>query len=198
VNCATGGPRRATYQAIPPIFEEKIMNSEITVIEPATPAAEPVTEKTKKATAKKAKTTKVRVLAAEVEAAADALTKRQRAAEAELAEPAKPKAKAKAKPAKQAKPNGKAKAKVKGAKAKAEPKTTRGKHPSGMVEAILKLASRAKGVSPAELNELTKWKGAPWKWLFKNPKGNGYCDRWGYSFEVLHDDNGTHYKVAKK
>ncbi len=47
-----------------------------------------------------------------------------------------------------------------------------------MVVEILKLASRAKGASPAELNALTKWKGAPWKWLFATPKKNGYCDRW--------------------
>jgi hypothetical protein len=123
--------------------------------------------------------------------------KAKKAKPAKQAKPAKAKAEPKAKPAKQAKPNGKqakpAKAK---AKAKAEPKATRGKGPSGMVEAILKLASRAKGVTPAELNELTKWKGAPWKWLFKNPKGTGYCDRWGYSFEVVHED-GAHYKVAK-
>lgn len=48
-----------------------------------------------------------------------------------------------------------------------------------MVVEILKLASRPNGVSPRELNTLTTWKGAPWKWLFSNPKGNGYCDRWG-------------------
>jgi hypothetical protein len=70
-----------------------------------------------------------------------------------------------------------------------------------MVVEILKLASGAKGVSPAELNELTKWKGAPWKWLFSNPKGTGYCDRWGYKFKVLHDeddDRSVPYQVTKK
>jgi hypothetical protein len=65
---------------------------------------------------------------------------------------------------------------------KAAPKAT---GPRGMVTEILRLASRAKGVTPAELNALTGWKGAPWKWLFSNPKGTGYCDRWGYKVRVL-------------
>jgi hypothetical protein len=54
-----------------------------------------------------------------------------------------------------------------------------------MVVEILKLASRAKG------------KGAPRKWLFSDPKGTGYCDRWGYKFKVL-DEDGTRYHVVKK
>ena len=54
-----------------------------------------------------------------------------------------------------------------------------------MAVEILKLASRAKG------------KGAPWKWIFSNPKGTGYCDRWGYKFKVL-DEDGTRYHVVKK
>lgn len=70
--------------------------------------------------------------------------------------------------------------------------------PSGKVVDILKLTCRAKGATPEELNTLTKWKGAPWKWLFKNPKKTGYCDRWGYSFDVIKDDSGTHYKTEKK
>ena len=80
---------------------------------------------------------------------------------------------------------------------KAPPARKAATSPSGMVVEILKLSSRAKGVTPAELNEKTQWKGAPWKWLFQNPKKNGYCDRWGYSFEVIRDDAGTHYKTAK-
>jgi hypothetical protein len=70
--------------------------------------------------------------------------------------------------------------------------------PSGKAAECLALAARKGGVSPAELNELTKWKGAPWKWLFENPKGNGWCQRWGYSLEVLKGDDGvTRYKVTK-
>ncbi len=95
---------------------------------------------------------------------------------------------------KKAKTAAKAKA-AKPAKAKA-PKADRA--PSGMVVDILRFASRKNGVTPAELNELTKWKGAPWRWLFKNPKKTGYCDRWGYDFEVAKDDAGTHYKATKK
>jgi hypothetical protein len=123
------------------------------------------------------------------------------------AKPAKkaPAAKAKAKPAKKA-PAKKAAAKAKAAKApkaakpakSAEPKSPKTKAPRGMVVEILKLASRPKGVSPAELNELTKWKGAPWKWLFSNPKNNGYCDRWGYKLTVLSADDGVRYQVVKK
>src|SRR5262245_15468276 len=87
-------------------------------------------------------------------------------------------------------------AKAKATKA-AKPKADR--KPSGMVEKILKLASRPDGVSPAELNKLTSWKGAPWKWLFSNPKGNGYCDRWGYKFKVTRTDDGeTRYCVTVK
>jgi hypothetical protein len=113
-------------------------------------------------------------------------------------------AKAKAKPAKKAaaktKPaKAKAAAKLAKAKAAAKPaKPTEAKAPRGMVVEILKLASRAKGVSPAELNELTKWKGAPWKWLFANPKKSGYCDRWGYKLTVLSTDDGVRYQVVKK
>jgi hypothetical protein len=82
--------------------------------------------------------------------------------------------------------------------AKADGKAPKTKAPRGMVVEILKLASRAKGVSPAELNELTQWKGAPWKWLFSNPKNNGYCDRWGYKFKVESTDDGVRYHVEKK
>jgi hypothetical protein len=96
-------------------------------------------------------------------------------------------------------------AKGKAPKAKAKPTGKNGaalkaKEPRGMVVEILKLASRPhKGVSPAELNELTKWKGAPWKWLFSNPKGNGYCDRWGYDFQVVKgEDGGVRYLTTKK
>jgi nucleotide-binding universal stress UspA family protein len=83
----------------------------------------------------------------------------------------KPTAKKPAKAKASAKPKAAAKAAAKKSAAKAKPaKESKPKSPRGMVVEILKLASRAKGVSPAELNELTKWKGAPWKWLFANPK----------------------------
>jgi hypothetical protein len=99
---------------------------------------------------------------------------------------------AEAKPAAKAAPKAK---KAAGAKPKAEGQA---KGPRGMVVEILKLASRPNGVSPGELNKLTTWKGAPWKWLFSNPKGNGYYDRWGYSFAVLKTDDGVRYQVVKR
>lgn len=73
------------------------------------------------------------------------------------------------------------------------------KTPKGKVVDILKLASRPNGASRVELNELTKWTGAPWKWLFQNPKKNGYCDRWGYKLDILEGKEGeARYKVTKK
>jgi hypothetical protein len=57
-------------------------------------------------------------------------------------------------------------------------------------------------VSPQKLNELTEWRGAPWKWLFSNPKKTGYADRWGYKFTVLQPDAENkrlvRYKVEKR
>jgi hypothetical protein len=105
-----------------------------------------------------------------------------------------------------AKPTRKAKGAVKaakGTKAAETAKPTNGapKQPRGMVVEILKLAHRTKGVSPTELNELTKWKGAPWKWLFSNPKKNGYADRFGYKFWITADDENARavrYHVERK
>lgn len=71
------------------------------------------------------------------------------------------------------------------------------KEPRGMVVTILKLSSRANGVTPAELNNATQWTGAPWKWLFSNPKKTGYADRWGYTFEVVTENGETRYKTTK-
>jgi len=66
------------------------------------------------------------------------------------------------------------------------------------VAAILKLASRKNGATREELNALTGWSGAPWKWLFANPKGTGYANRHGYHFEVIQRTSGEiAYKVSK-
>jgi hypothetical protein len=111
--------------------------------------------------------------------------------------PKKPaKAKAPAKP-KAAKPT-KAKAAAKKPAAKAKPaKDSKPKAPRGMVVEILKLASRAKGVSPAELNERTKWKAAPWKWL-QSPKDR-LLRPLGYKLTVLTPETGgVRYQVAKR
>jgi len=102
----------------------------------------------------------------------------------------------KAKPAKAVKAKPEA-PKAAAPKAKAE-KAKAPKAPKGRVAEILKLASRPKGASPAELNELTSWKGASWKWLFQNPKQNGYCDRWGYKLVVhKNEQGGVRYQVSK-
>lgn len=61
-------------------------------------------------------------------------------------------------------------------KADKEPKAAKAKGDT-MAERCLELAMRNEGVTPAELNDLTKWKGAPWKWLFTNPKGTGWVDK---------------------
>ena len=88
---------------------------------------------------------------------------------------------------------------AKPAKATKPAKTNGDRKPSGMVIKILAMASRKSGVTPAELNKLTTWKGAPWKWLFSNPKGNGYCDRWNYKFKVERGDDGeTRYFATAK
>lgn len=101
-----------------------------------------------------------------------------------------PKAKAKAIREKTAKA-------AKQAKAKKAPAEKNDAAPSGMVAEIIKLACRAKGVTPAELNELTNWKGAPWKWLMSNPKGTGFADRWGYTLETVRDGRAVTYKMTK-
>lgn len=112
---------------------------------------------------------------------------------------------AKVKPNGKATATAKAKGKAKPAKAtKAKPakaKPTAKREPRGKTVKILELAARKGGVTPAELNKLTKWRGAPWRWLFQNPKGAGWCDRFGYKFEVIEPSKGdgrVAYKVTAK
>jgi len=67
-----------------------------------------------------------------------------------------------------------------------------------ILQAPIPTSSRKNGATRAELVELTGWSGAPWKWLFANPKGNGYCDRHGYHFEVIQRASGeVAYKVTR-
>jgi hypothetical protein len=89
-----------------------------------------------------------------------------------------------------ARTNGKAKAAAPAGKCKA---TT----PRGKVAAILRLASRKSGVSVSELNQLTGWRRAPWRWLFSNKKKTGYCDRWRLRFEAVRQEEGVRYFVRK-
>ena len=101
--------------------------------------------------------------------------------------------KGKEQPSKSTKP----KAKVK--KTKAAKTAKRGDGPSGKVVDILKLASRPNGASREELNDLTGWSGAPWKWLFSNKRNTGYCDRHGYRLKVIEGKSGeTRYAVTKR
>jgi hypothetical protein len=68
-----------------------------------------------------------------------------------------------------------------------------------MTVEILKMAARKNGVSREELNELTEWTGAPWRWNFSNKYGTGYCDRFGYKLDVRKGKDGeTRYFVTKR
>lgn len=67
------------------------------------------------------------------------------------------------------------------------PKRTRGdgSKPVGMQALVVELCMRPQGATPAQLKELTKWQGTPWKWfLGNNPKLTGLADRFGYEFEA--------------
>ncbi len=75
--------------------------------------------------------------------------------------------------------------------------------PSGLVADCLKLAARSRGdrrlgVDATELNETTKWTGAPWKWLFHNPKNTGWCQRWGYDLTVFTGADGEKRYFVEK
>lgn len=83
-------------------------------------------------------------------------------------------------------------------KSNAAPKRKRADGPSDKVKEIIRLACRKNGVSPQELNEAIKWKGAPWKWLFSNKNKTGYAEKFGYKFWVEKADGVTRYHLEKK
>jgi hypothetical protein len=56
------------------------------------------------------------------------------------------------------------------------------RQPEGKTAECIALALRREGVTVAELNDLTQWKGAPWSWNFSNPKGTGWAQKYGYGF----------------
>lgn len=60
----------------------------------------------------------------------------------------------------------------------------------------LVLAQRPEGATTVELNQLTGWKGAPWRWLFTNPKGTGWADRAGLRVVAGKVGRTAVYKVA--
>jgi hypothetical protein len=97
----------------------------------------------------------------------------------------------KGKQAKKAKASTKAAPK---AKAKAKPKSD---GPT-MASRVVALCQRKNGASPAELNELTHWHAAPWRWMIgNNHKGTGFADRLGLKFNVTKDDGETRYHLSK-
>lgn len=85
------------------------------------------------------------------------------------------------------------------AKAASKPKADKApKQPKGLVVDCLKLSSRANGADRDELAKETKWHGTPWKWMFFNSKGNGWCQRWGYDLRVFTGADGeTRYQTTK-
>ena len=92
---------------------------------------------------------------------------------------------------------GKKAAKAKSAKSKAS-KPKADAQPEGKSAECIRLALRKNGVTPAELNEFTGWKGAPWRWLYSNPKNNGWADRFGYKLEVLREGRAVHYRLTPR
>jgi hypothetical protein len=70
--------------------------------------------------------------------------------------------------------------------------------PRGMTAELVKLAMRAGGVTPTQLNEHSKWHGAPWKWFFSNPKKTGVADRFGYKFKAERDGRAVTYFLTAK
>jgi hypothetical protein len=73
-----------------------------------------------------------------------------------------------------------------------------GEKPVGMTGELVKLALRDKGVTPAQLNDHSKWKGAPWKWFFSNPKKTGVADRFGYKLRVEKEGRAVTYFLTAK
>jgi hypothetical protein len=70
--------------------------------------------------------------------------------------------------------------------------------PMGMTAELVKLALRASGVTPAQLNEHSQWKGAPRKWFFSNPKKTGVADRFGMKLKVERDGRAVTYFLTAK
>jgi hypothetical protein len=92
---------------------------------------------------------------------------------------------------------GKKAAKAKSAKSKTSKPKGDGQ-PEGKSAECIRLALRKNGVTPAELNEFTGWKLAPWRWLYSNPKKTGWADRFGYKLEVIKDGRLVHYRLTPR
>lgn len=70
--------------------------------------------------------------------------------------------------------------------------------PTGKVAECIALALRPQGVTAKELNELTGWTGAPWRWNFSNPKNTGWAQKHGYDFEVKKEGGTVTYHLSAK
>lgn len=70
--------------------------------------------------------------------------------------------------------------------------------PTGKVAECITLALRPQGVTAKELNELTGWNGAPWRWNFSNPKNTGWAQKHGYDFEAKKENGVTTYHLTAK
>lgn len=95
----------------------------------------------------------------------------------------------------------KAEPKAKRAERAAEPKQGRAKRtePGEMGAKIIEACLRPEGATPAYLNKLTNWHGAPWKWYLSNRKGTGVADKYGYVLNVIPtDEGGVSYHLSRK
>ena len=96
-------------------------------------------------------------------------------------------------------------ARAKAAKAVApkKAKTTSGEpkaektEPTGKRLEVVNLAMRPQGASTAELVAATGWKGAPWRWSFRNKHGTGLADRYAYDFRTETVDGTVRYFLAR-
>lgn len=77
----------------------------------------------------------------------------------------------------------------------AEDEKVAGPKAGSLARRCIELAQRDQGVTTAELNELTGWKGAPWRWLFSNRKGEGWCDKAGLPFRAERQGRNTVYHI---
>jgi hypothetical protein len=75
-------------------------------------------------------------------------------------------------------------AEMKAAKPTRAIKAPTDRKPSGKTAELIALALRPEGVTPQELNEVSQWRNAPWRWTFSNPKGTGWAQRHGYQFRA--------------
>jgi len=67
---------------------------------------------------------------------------------------------------------------------------------AGLSAGTDRVAMTQGGVSP-ELNEVSGWRGAPWRWLFSNPQGTGWANKRGLKFTVAKDGRATTYRLTK-